>query len=319
MSDTLSAVLSALGARASRRTVLEAGGDWALGFPALERLKFVAVLRGGCWLLPGRESPRQLSPGDVALIGRCDYAVASDPAVPRIDGLPFYEDGRDWLRLGGGDTMLIGGGVTFTAGTSDFLLDMLPPFLLVERASASASAVASILTLLDREAREPAAGSEAVVARLAELLVIEAIRYQLGRHDADRVGWLGALADPRLGRALQRFHADIARPWTVATLAAEAGMSRAAFAAAFRAMAGRSPNAYARAWRLTLARARLMAGAGVKAAAAEVGYTSQSAFGHAYLRAFGVSPGSDARKRGAGDPAAGIQRRRHPPSSTQGW
>ena len=307
MPDPLSAVLSALNAHATRRTVLEAGGDWALAFPALERLKFVAVVRGSCWLLPGCESPRPLSLGDVALIGRCDYAVASDPAVPRIAGLPFYNDGRDWLRLGGGDTMLLGGGVAFTAGTSGFLLDMLPPFLVVERASASAGAVASVLALLDREAREPAAGSEAVVARLAELLVIEAIRYQLCRDDANQVGWLGALADPRLGRALQSFHADIARPWTVAMLAEEAGMSRAAFAAAFRAMSGRTPNAYARAWRLTLARARLMAGAAVNEAAAEVGYTSQSAFGHAYRRTFGVSPGSEALNRWTGETVTDAQ------------
>lgn len=294
MPDPLSAVLSALGARSTRRTVLEASGEWALAFPALDRLKFVAVLRGNCWLLPGRGDPCPLSVGDVALIGRIDYAVASDPAVPRIDGVSFFEGDRDHLCLGGGNTVLLGGGVSFMKGTSDFLFDMLPPFLIVEHTSEVAGTVGSVLALLDREVREPGAASEAVTSCLAELLIIEAIRYQLRRTNSNQVGWLGALADPRLGRALRSFHADIARPWTVASLAKEAGMSRAAFAAAFRSMIGRPPTEYARAWRLTLARTRLMSGATVSETAAEVGYISQSAFGHAYRRAFGVSPGSEA-------------------------
>jgi len=106
------------------------------------------------------------------------------------------------------------------------------------------------------------------------------------------IGWLGALSDPRLGRALRAIHDDIARPWTVAQLAAVAGMSRAAFAAHFTRRVGQAPLAYVRAWRLTLARAALgRRDADVASIASKVGYTSQSAFGHAFRRSFGTSPG----------------------------
>ena len=295
--DPLSDILSALGACATRPGWLEAASDWALAFPALDRLKFVAVLRGACWLLASGQQPQYLSAGDVVLIGRTDYVVASDLTVPPVDGLPLHQQGGDRLRLGGDDTLLLGGGVAFTWGIQAFLLDMLPPVLVVARASSTAGVVASVLALLDREAHEPGLGSEAVPARLAELLVVEAIRFHAGKAGADRTGWLGALADPRIGRALRSLHADIARPWTVATLAAEAGMSRATFSAAFHRLVGRSPLAYLRLWRLTLARARLAAGAPVASTAADVGYTSQSAFGNAYRRAFGISPGAEERRQ----------------------
>lgn len=254
VADPLSAVLAALGAQATRFTTFEASGDWALAFPSLERLKFVAVRDGSFWLMAGDQRPHRLSSGDVALIGQSDYAVASDPSIPRSDGQVLFE-GTDRVGLGGQEVVMLGGSITFTAGTAAFLLDMLPGSLVVESFNPAAHVLQSILTLLDREAQAPGPGSEAVTARLAELLVIEAIRIEISRSAAGKTGWLGALADPRLGRAIQGFHAEISRPWTVATLADRAGMSRAAFADAFRRMTGHTPNAYARKWRMTHARA----------------------------------------------------------------
>ena len=295
--DPLSDVLAVLGARVTRRTRLEAAGDWALEFPALDRLKFVAVLQGTCWLmLPDRDAQR-MSAGDVCLIGRTGYAVASDPALPPVDGRPFYKaPGSDVLRLGGDDTVMLGGGVTFTRGNADFLLDMLPPFLLVPRSSAGAAPVATILALLDGEFTRASMGSAIVAARLAEVLLVEAVRAYASGTESVQIGWLGALADPRIGRALQLIHGDIAQPWTVARLAGEAGMSRAAFSAEFTRRVGQSPLAYVRSWRLTLARAALTRrGSDVASVATSVGYTSQSAFGHAFRRTFGTSPKASAR------------------------
>src|SRR4051812_17246974 len=89
--DPLSDVLMVLGARVTRRTRLEATDPWALAFPALDRLKFVALLRGACWLmLPGRD-PQPMSTGDVCLIGPTAYAVANDPALSPIDGRTFFD------------------------------------------------------------------------------------------------------------------------------------------------------------------------------------------------------------------------------------
>ncbi len=297
VTDPLSDVLNVLGARVTRRTRLEAAGRWALAFPALDRLKFVALLRGTSWiLLPGR-SPQLMCAGDVCLLGRTAYAVASDPDVPPLDGQTFYDAGGDVARLGGDETIAIGGTVTFDPGNVDFLLDMLPDFLFVPRSSAASEAMATILGLMNDEVERDVIGSEIVNARLADVLLVEAIRAYAGSIiEWVEIGWLGALSDPRLGRVLRLIHGDVAQPWTVAQLASVAGMSRAAFSAEFTRRVGQPPLAYVRAWRLTIARAALARGDETVAnIARKVGYMSQSAFGHAFRSAYGSPPKAHAR------------------------
>jgi len=288
--DPLSDVLTAVGAKVTRRTRLEASGQWALSFPSLDRLKFVALLKGSAWLIVPTLDPQRLCAGDVCLIGRTAYAVASDPDLPHHDGQNLY-DGHDVVRLGGDDAIGLGGTVTFSPGNADFLLDMLPDFLRVPRSAPGSGAVSAILALLNGEAERDAMGSQIVSARLADVLLVEAIRAYAEGDEGPPTGWLGALADSRLGSALRVMHGDIARPWTVAQLASAAGMSRAAFSAAFARQVGQPPLAYLRAWRLTLARAALTRGeADIASIGAKLGYTSQSAFTYAFRRAFGVTP-----------------------------
>ena len=199
------------------------------------------------------------------------------------------EPGRQALRAARGT-------VTFAAGNADFLLDMLPDFLLVPRASSASGAIATILDLMNDEIERGMIGSDIVSARLADVLLVEAIRAYASQTGPVDIGWLGALSDPRLGRVLRAIHDDVAQPWTVARLASVAGMSRAAFSAEFTRRVGQPPLAYVRAWRLTMARAALARGdATVASIAGKVGYTSQSAFGHAFRRAFGSSPKADLR------------------------
>ncbi|MGD1877243.1 MAG: AraC family transcriptional regulator [Kiloniellaceae bacterium] len=289
-SDPLSDVLTVLDARATRRTRFEGSGDWALAFPALERLKFVAVLQGAGWLLLPDTAPQRIETGDCCLIGRTAYAIASDPSLVPIDGTSLYADGNDLVRLRGDDTVMLGGGISFTPGAAAFLLDMLPAFMHVSSRSPAAAAITAVLGLLDGESDQSAMGRMVVTARLAEVLMIHAIRTFASTSDTTG-GWLGALADSRIGRAIQSFHSDIARPWTVADLAAEAGMSRAAFSADFTRRVGQAPFAYMRNWRMTRARAALAERqSSVSDVAASVGYTSQSAFGHAFRRTFGETP-----------------------------
>lgn len=290
--DPLSDVLGVLGASVTRRTRLEAAGDWAFAFPALNRLKFVAFLRGTAWMiLPGIE-PRQMVAGDVCLIGRAPYTVASDPTRQPVDGQALYETpDADVARVGGSDTVVLGGSVTFDAENADFLLDLLPDFLQVPRTSAASGAIATVLSLMEGEIERASIGSQIIGARLADILVIEAVRAFSGSGPRVEIGWLGALADPRLGRALYAIHEDVAEPWTVERLAGVAGMSRAAFAAEFMRRVGQPPLAYVRTWRLTIARADLMKGDATTASiAAKVGYASLSAFAFAFRAAFGTSP-----------------------------
>jgi AraC-like DNA-binding protein len=235
--------------------------------------------------------------GDVCLLGRTAYAVASDPQQTPVDGQAFYgARGCDVARLGGDDTVGLGGSVTFAAENADFLLDMLPDFLFVPRFSDASGAMATILSLMNGEVERDIIGNEIVSARLADVLLVEAIRAYSGSVGQVKIGWLSALSDPRLGRVLRAIHEDVAHPWTVAQLAGVAGMSRAAFSAEFGRRVGQPPLAYVRTWRLNIARAALARGdTTVASVASKVGYTSQSAFGYAFRCAFGSPPKPRAR------------------------
>lgn len=274
---------------------MEAGGTWAFAFPAVDRLKFVAVLKGEQWMLTPNEPPCLMKTGDVCLLGRTSYVVASDPELEPQDGGSLYPDGgADDVKVASGDGVVaIGGSIAFAEVNGDFLLDTLPGFLLVRRETSASGAIAAILDLMSNEILRDAIGTDVIAARLADILVVEALRALSADGDRSRIGWLGAISDPRLGRALRAIHRDVASPWTVAALANVAGMSRAAFSAKFARQVGRPPLAYLRYWRLTLARSLLLRGTNsVDDVARQIGYTSQSAFGNAYRQAFRTSPRS---------------------------
>jgi AraC-like DNA-binding protein len=296
--DPLSDVLEVLGAHVVRRTRLEAGGPWAFAFPAANRLKFVAVLKGEQWMLIPGAPPCLMTKGDVYLIGRISYVVAGDPQLEPQDGSFLYPDeGSDVARVGAGDGVVaFGGSVAFSDVNGDFLLDVLPGFLLVGRDVSASGAIATVLDLISNEFLRVAMGADIVAARLADVLMVEALRSLSVDGDRNRMGWLGAISDPRLGRTLRAIHCDVAAPWTVSALAEVAGMSRAAFSARFTQQVGKPPLAYLRYWRLTLARNLLRKNtASVVDIARCVGYTSRSAFGNAYRLAFGTSPRSRTR------------------------
>lgn len=290
--DPFSDVLAALGARGVRGNRLEAAGDWALSFDGRARLKFVAVMRGRCWLLIPERPAEALAEGDIVLLSNTVYTVASDPAVEPADGMPLYASpGHDLVRLGAGDEVtLVGGGSGFADGSAAFVLDELPPFLRVDRTSSTAAAVVQTLTSLRMEVDSAELGRSLVTERLAEILVVAAIRVYVASSPTTGAGWMSALADPRIGKALSLMHGDVAHRWTVPLLASEVGMSRSAFAERFARRVGRSPLDYLTRWRMVLAERKLGEGRTVAAVAALVGYNSQSAFSHAFRRTLGRTP-----------------------------
>ena len=291
--DVLSDVLATLGTRGVRGTRLEASGAWSLSFQGQGRLKFVAVIRGRCWLVLPGAAPETLSEGDVFLLSNTPYTVASDSRVEPVDGMRLFEPpGCNSVRLGDGDeTVMIGGGSAFAGADASFIFEALPSFLRVDRASAAALAVGRTLELLAAEAAGGRLGASFVAERLAEILLLEAIRAFADADGTARVGWIGALADRQIGAALRLMHGEVAHPWTLATLASAVGMSRSAFSARFAERVGRPPLDYLIRWRMVLARQRLLeADRSVASVASTVGYGSQSAFAHAFKRTFGVTP-----------------------------
>jgi AraC-like DNA-binding protein len=136
-----------------------------------------------------------------------------------------------------------------------------------------------------------------VITRLADILVIQAIRAWIERDPAARTGWLGALRDPQIGRAITLIHREPARDWSVASLAHEVAMSRSAFAARFTELTGEPPMHYVARWRMYTALTWLgEEDAGLGELAARLGYQSEAAFSRAFKRVIGVSPGAARRQ-----------------------
>ena len=131
------------------------------------------------------------------------------------------------------------------------------------------------------------------MTRLADILVIQTIRAWIEKDPAAQTGWLGALRDPQIGRALALLHRDPARAWTVASLASEAAMSRSAFAARFTELLREPAMQYVTRWRMHLALERLKESDAPLADLAErLGYQSEAAFSRAFKRVVGISPGA---------------------------
>jgi AraC-like DNA-binding protein len=142
-------------------------------------------------------------------------------------------------------------------------------------------------------------GSQEILSRLSEMLFVEAVRGHIEALPGDATGWLAALRDPSLSRALGALHLRPDHPWSAGELAKEACLSRSAFAERFTSTVGLPPMSYLRRWRMLLASQRLRESSDTIAQiAATVGYESEFTFSRAFHREIGVSPGAW-RKSGA--------------------
>ena len=291
----------------------EMTAPWALALPARPGcLSFHVVTAGACWLEVEGAELLALDPGDLALVphGR-GHRLVSVPGTssPRPDELrhEHVSDRYAILRHGGGGVAasLVCGAVRFDHPAAHHLIALLPRIIHV-RASTSPQSewLQSTLRLMAAEAREMRPGGETVITRLADILVIQAIRSWIEGDPAAQSGWLGALQDPQIGRAIAAIHREPAKSWTVSSLAAEVGMSRSAFAARFTQLVGEPAMHYLARWRMHVAMNWLREEAvGVGEMASRLGYRSEAAFSRAFKRFIGVSPG--AARRGEVAAAAG--------------
>jgi AraC-like DNA-binding protein len=206
---------------------------------------------------------------------------------------PFARDDAGNYRLGEGeDFVMVSGMVQIDARRQPLLLGGLPPLIHVTGTEPDAANLGWLLQQIVREMQPPARpGQSMVLAELAQLLFVQTLRVYLTQGGQDGGGWLRGLADRRLAPALACMHGDPGRAWSLEDLAREAGMSRTSFAVHFREVLGMPPLTYLTNWRMHLAERDLRAGTSVLEVAAAVGYTSESAFSHAFKRAMGVAPG----------------------------
>jgi AraC-like DNA-binding protein len=199
------------------------------------------------------------------------------------------------LVYGGGleATHLLSGVFFFRDRQRNPILNTLPEYLHFKvREGHLAPWLDAALRVLGEEAMAPRPGFSEMARRLADLLLVEMLRSFITGRPAQAVGWLKALVDTKIGRALQRVHADPGQRWTVDCLARESGMSRSHFAAHFRQLVGETPLAYVAGWRMHLAMEQLASERRpVSAIATGLGYISEISFAKAFKRVVGVSPG----------------------------
>ncbi len=271
---------------------LDAGGDWSLRFRP-PGCKFNVVRYGQCWLM-AQDARWLLNPGDCLIVkAGTAFTLASDPALEPVDAAIAFTDDALMGRIGTRhDVAILGGSVAFGAADASLMLDLLPPILVIPANAAGAAPIGWLLDQLDREWRDGRAGSRAACDDMLRLMFVHALRAHFAQAGADAPGWIAALSDPPIAAAIRAIHREPARPWRLDELAHIAGQSRSTFAAHFRARVGATPVDYAAGWRLTVAAARLRNGReSASAIAAALGFLSDSAFGAAFKRKFGLSPG----------------------------
>jgi AraC-like DNA-binding protein len=315
--DALAGLLDGPRARAAflLRSIMEP--PWSMHIEDESPLSLIAVVHGSAWLIPEGSDPVLLRAGDVALArGPDHYTVADDPATPphiligpgqqctTVRGEPLCESMDLGVRTWGND---LDGSTTMLTGTyetlgeiSQRLLDALPPWLVLPAEVLDSP----LVPLLSQEMTKTDPGQQAVLDRLLDLLLISALRAWFSRPEVDAPAWYQAYADPVVGRALRLLQNDPARPWTVGTLAAEIGISRAALARRFTDLVGEPPMTFLTGWRLALAADLLREpDATVGAVARQVGYGSPFALSTAFKRVHGISPRDHRDRHLVGSPS----------------
>jgi AraC-like DNA-binding protein len=293
--DPFSDILKLANAQSVVSGGFTAGGPWAIRFPAFDKLKFSAMIRGNCWLvIDGEDQPVRIEAGDVFLLsGQRSFVLASDLETAPIEAASVFSPNvSEVVKLGGGEECLqIGGFVHLDPASGGLLADVLPRLIHVGAASPRATVLRWLLDQLVHERAAELPGASLASAQLAQLIFIQILRAHLEASGDLAAGWLRALGDKRIAPALRLMHGDPARSWQLEELAKATAMSRTTFVVRFKTVAGVPPLTYLLNWRMRLAERALRAeNVPVSALALSLGYTSESAFSNAFKRTMGMAP-----------------------------
>jgi AraC-like DNA-binding protein len=272
---------------------------WGLRFSAAGGAGVQVILRGTAWLLPpDGGKPVHMAAGDVALIRRLrPHGMADHPSTPLYDvTIDEHDPAAHWpadgsaMEEGVPGTVLLGGSYYLNGARPHPLFESMPDVIHLPARIGAAGRVRTVVELLGAEMDSEGPGVRAAVPALLDLLLLYTMRTWL-ETTTQPIGWAQALRDPALSAALRAIQERPAERWTVATLAREASLSRAAFARRFTALTGQPPLTYLTWWRMTIASRLLQTtDASMDTIAGRVGYSSEYAFSKAFTRELGVAP-----------------------------
>lgn len=302
--DPLSSVLASLRLHTAHCARVELGGSWAVEVAPVAATQLHVLVQGSIWLEPQEEPGLELAAGATWLVPHgASYRLGSGADVDPVP-LAEVEQAIGYVRARGsgepGATLLC---MECDLGprATDPLAGALPSCILSEQ---TPPALSELVSLLDRTLRKGGSGSALIADRLAELCLLGFLRdWLVAPERAAETGWLAALGDPGLSRALGAMMAAPEAEHDLFGLARIAAMSRTRFASRFRQRVGLPPLAWLRRWRVQQAAQRLLDGETIEAAASAVGFASTSAFSRAFVREVGARPGEWARAHGRAQPA----------------
>lgn len=296
--DVLSDVLRVF--HLSARVYLHASfcGNWAVDIADHKKAPFHVIADGSCWLhFPDGRAPVALGAGDLVVFPHdTPHALSPSPEPPGPE-VPRNLPARGAIE--GPYTTLVCGDFDIERQAWNPLLESLPDVIVARRRDpANARHLDALLALIAAEAGADEPGGKAVVDKLSETLFVHVVRTHLRQQQVEAGGYLAALADAHIGKAIEAMHETPGRKWTVEELAQLAGQSRSAFAERFQRLAGLAPLQYLTRWRMRCAHEWLATGGDSVARIAErCGYESEAAFAKVFKRETGIGPG--AARRGA--------------------
>lgn len=290
MTDPLAEVVTLLEPSARFSKVVSGAGRWRVRRPEGGQPFYCVILDGACQLSVDGHEPILLQESDFVLIPSA-YGFTTSSLHPQmaddVNSEPVFINGE--LRLGAhdqpADVRLLVGHCAFGSPDATLLVSLLPQIIHVR----GEKRLSTLVQLVVDESRAQRPARDVILARLLEVLFIEALRSSTAT--AGSAGLLRGLADERLAVAIRRMHEDMSRSWTVAQLAQEAALSRSAFFERFSRAVGVAPMEYLLAWRMAMATSLLLRKEGnVAEVAVRVGYGSASAFSVAFTRHVGLPP-----------------------------
>ena len=295
--DPLTEICASMRVQTALFTRIDASAPWGWASSGEAAVKFVLVVRGtGVLVLPTQPAPIALRGGDVfIMLDDTPYKMFDQNSSETVDCVEV-ENRRvgNHIKVGGDGAL-----TTFVSGIFEIssvdakpLFAVLPSFLLLKAEDGRTRAFEAVLELLAGETAQPGLGSGAMTSSLFELLFVNAVRAYANQPGVPKGDWLAAISDRLLAAPVQAMHEDLARDWTLESLAKLAGMSRSAFALRFRSTTGQTPLAYLARWRMhkasVLIRSKKLS---LSEVATHVGYQSEAAFNRMFKREIGVTPG----------------------------
>ncbi|MGW2837986.1 AraC family transcriptional regulator [Streptomyces sp. NPDC001493] len=285
--DILSEMIGSVRLGRARARRFRESGSWGMRWDAFVGSGFHVVVRGRGWLVTADDPPRALGPGDVVLVPS-GVRHGLSPVPCALDELPLGDLTGKPPPDGPADFEFLCGAYRLAHGQVHAYLLSLPDFIVASPDDGDPE-LASLVGLLVADLSRPGPGTEATRAALLDLLLVHVLRAWLGDHPGRDWPLVG---DPAVVEALRHIHREPHRPWTVTQLSAAIGMSRTTFTRRFAGHMGKPPQVYLTGVRLSRG-ARLLreTDAPLAAVARQIGYSTEFAFGAAFRREYGISPG----------------------------